>query len=504
MPRPCFRNPTPLLLLALCLGPWLAGCGDDDAPRDAGPGRDAPASDAPATDAPATDAPGVDAPGTDGGSPEDAGRPMPLAGCAERTAEIVAATGPTIEVAPAGDGQVMVEGGTRSLRQVVQNAEEGTTILLADGTYTLADAAGGGFTGLYITTPNLTLRSASGDPSAVIIDSAYREHGSGSGSITVAAPGVVLSGFTVRRSVHHLIHFWADGDDALVHDVHLVDGGQQFLKASPGAAATVDRVEVSCSEFRMTDEGRDNVWGYGPSDGNTTCYTGGIDTHGSRDWHVHDNLFEGIYCDADGVARPAHGRAASERGGMTYTGGLSEHAIHMWESAADSEGGHVIERNRIVDCARGIGLGLRDQVFGGRIVNNTVSSRFAGSREHDVGIIVERGQNVLVAHNTVVFTHADAYPNAIEIRWDVTSNVEVRNNLTAGIVRSRNGATPTLGTNLEGVDPALFVDAPAGDLHLRACEPGAIVDAGETVPGVTHDLDGDARDASPDLGADEC
>ena len=128
--------------------------------------------------------------------------------------------------------------------------------------------------------------------------------------------------------------------------------------------------------------------------------------------HVHDSHFQGIYCDASGVQRPAHGRAASERGGMTFNGGLSEHAVHMWDSPSGSS--HVIDRNRIVDCARGIPLRLRDPVYGGVIRNNMISSSFSGSAEHDVGIIVERGQNTLVANNTVFFAAPDSYANAIE------------------------------------------------------------------------------------------
>ena len=192
---------------------------------------------------------------------------------------------------------------------------------------------------------------------------------------------MVIADLTVQRSIFHLIHLWANGDDALIHNVHMVDGGQQFLKASPGDSAVVDNVEVSCSTFRMTADGRDNVWGYGPQNGGTTCYTGGIDSHDSTNWVVHDSVFEGIYCDATGVQRPAHGRFPELRDGMTYNGGLAEHCIHHWDSQSGS--GHIIERNRFMNCARGIGLGFNDQVYGSTIVNNTIYSEHAGGGEHD-------------------------------------------------------------------------------------------------------------------------
>ncbi|MEM1032968.1 MAG: hypothetical protein AAGN82_21660 [Myxococcota bacterium] len=425
--------------------------------------------------------------------------PEPAAACQQTTDAIVAATGNTITVSPGPDGQVEVEGQLRTLRAVVRDAMPGDTVLLEDGTYLLPEADPSGFSGVYITTPDITIRSASGDPRAVVLDSAYRILGGQSAPITVAAAGVVLSGFTVRRSIFHLVHFWDDGDDAVVHDVILEDGGQQFMKASGG---NVDGVTVSCSRFEMTDDGRDNVWGYGSQNGNTTCYTGGIDTHDATNWHVHDSSFVGIYCDASGVARPAHGRAPDARNGMTYQGGLAEHAIHMWD-APDGQG-HVIERNVIVDCARGIGIGFNAEVHDTLILNNMVSSRFAGAREHDVGISVMRAFDTLIANNTVVYTHPEAYPDGIEYRFSATAGVSVVNNLTNQRIRARDGATASLATNVDDADPAWFVDAAAGDLRLLSCDVAAVVDAGTATAEVTMDLDHDPREGALDIGADEC
>lgn len=483
----------------------LLGAGCDDAPADLDGSVTPPAdgSTVRPDGAPPGDDGGRD---PDGGGPidPDGGTPMPTpAACDARTAEIVAATGETITVSPAGDGMVSVEGGgNRTLRQVVSDAAEGTTILLQDGTYTLPETSGGNYTGLYFRTPNVTLRSASGDPTAVIIDSAYRDHNGSTASITIDAPGVVLSGFTVRRSIFHLVHLWANGDDVLIHDVHLVDGGQQFLKASPGGDQRVDGVEVSCSQFRMTEAGRDNVWGYGPRDGNTACYTGGIDTHDARDWHVHDSYFEGIYCNRGGVERPAHGKLPGQRGGMTYTGGLSEHAIHMWDSESGS--GHLIERNHIVNCARGIGLGFREQVYGTVIRNNMIWSDRSAGGEHDVGIEVQRGQDTQITNNTVFFASSDPYPNAIEYRYDTTSGLSIQNNLVNQQIRARNGASATLGGNVTDAEASWFVDASAGDLHLASCDVAAVVGAGEPVSDVTDDIDGEPRGAANDVGADDC
>ncbi|MCA9533258.1 MAG: hypothetical protein KC593_06260 [Myxococcales bacterium] len=480
------RRPIPLCALALAMPLFGAGCGGDSL-GNADSGSQPPDGDTTRRDA---------------GQPDDAGTGVDrTASCAARGTTLPARGGATIRVSPSSGGLVRVNGQDRTLRQVVSSAQEGDSIVLADGTYTFPEAGSGSYTGLYFTTPNVTMRGESGDPSAVILDSAYGDHGDTTAPITVAASGVVLTGFTVQRSVFHLIHLWEAADDVVLHDLRLLDGGQQFLKGSPGSG-TNDRVEVSCSAFIMTASGRDNVWGYGAQDGGTTCYTGGIDSHGGRDWHVHDNHFQGIYCDATGVQRPAHGRAAGERDGMTYNGGLSEHAIHMWDSPSGS--GHTLERNRIVDCARGIGLGLRDPVYGGVIRNNMIFSSFSGSAEHDVGIIVERGQDTLVANNTVFFTAPDSYANAVEYRWDTSAGLRVLNNLSNRRIVSRNGASATLGGNVESLEASALRNAPGADLHLASCATAGVSGAGVSVAEVTDDVDGEPRVGAVDVGADQC
>ncbi len=423
--------------------------------------------------------------------------PSPL--CLQKSADIVANTGNTILVEPGAFGQVTVNGNPDTLRGVVSNASPGDTILLADGTYTFEEAGGNDYTGLYFATENLTMRGESGDPAAVILDSNYADHGSESGVITVAASGIVLADFTVQRSIFHLIHYWSDGDASTVHNVHLVDGGQQFLKAS---GTDIDDVEISCSQFTMTEAGQDNVWGYGDQDGSTRCYTGGIDTHDSRDWWVHDTSFEGIYCNAGGVQRPAHGKYASLRNSQTYTGGLAEHAIHMWDSPPGH--GHVLERNRIINCGRGIGLGMATDVYDTIIRNNTVFSEHAGSEEHDVGINVERGHDSQISNNTVFFSSPDAYSNAIEYRWGESSGLELHNNLCNQAIAARNGATATTSNNIDDAQADWFADVDAGDLHLASCDIAEVAGAGAELADVTDDMDLEPRTDSNDIGADQC
>ncbi len=468
--------------------------GDDEAPSPADDQGESNAGDADGMDDDAM----PDAASDDDAGADDASELIPGSPVCDRLRDSLRQSpGARIQVEPAGDGLVSVAGELMTLRSVVQTAAARSTIELAPGVYELPEAADGEYTGLYFTEPDVTLRGSSGNPADVVIDSAYRDHGEQTAPISVDAAGVVLSDFTVRRSIFHLIHLWANADMAVVFNVVMEDGGQQFLKASPGEG-TVDSAQVSCSTFRMTDEGRDNVWGYGEPDGSTTCYTGGIDTHDARDWVVRYNQFDGIYCDTD-PGRPAHGKKAADRGGQSYAGGLAEHAIHMWNSEQGSA--HEIYGNTIVNCARGIGIGLVDPVYGTRVVNNAVFSSFPASAEHDVGIIVEHGTDVELSHNTVFFSHADAYPQGIEIRWEDTSNVSVTNNLSNRGIRERDGATATQTNNVTDAAAALFANADAGDLHLADC---SMAPSAARLDTVTEDIDGEMRSADTPLGADAC
>ena len=83
---------------------------------------------------------------------------------------------------PPPSGTTVTVSSEGELWNAVNNASPGTTVLIANGTYNLAS---NGYY-LWIDTPGLTLRSASGDREAVVLDDNYQ----GSETITVAAFGV--------------------------------------------------------------------------------------------------------------------------------------------------------------------------------------------------------------------------------------------------------------------------------------------------------------------------
>jgi hypothetical protein len=375
------------------------------------------------------------------------------------------------------------------LQVAVNQLTSNTTILLADGTYDLDGAY------LWIDVPNVTLRSASGNRKAVILDGGYQT----AEIITIAASNVTVADLTLRRAETHPIHVVStDGDhtlNTLIYNVHIVDPGQQAIKVNPNAARTYfpDNGTVACSRIELTDAGRSQVWVI-----NGSCYTGGVDGHQARGWTVRDNTIEGFWCQND----------------------LAEHGIHFWTGSRDT----VVERNVLVDNARGIGFGLGANDggrtygddpcpgagsvghYGGVIRNNFVFAGrvalFASEYGFDCGVCLAQACGTDVLHNSVVSTQAPF--SSIEWRFDRT-DLLIANNLVSHNLQDRGG-TAVLAGNLESAPLSLFVDGAGGDLHLVSSASAAI-DRGVALPsGVCdEDMDGHPRPtgAARDIGADE-
>jgi hypothetical protein len=106
-----------------------------------------------------------------------------------------------------------------------------------------------------------------------------------------------------------------------------------------------------------------------------------------------------------------------------------------------------------------------------------------------------------VAHNTV-FTTVDPF-SSIEWRWSNT-DVDIHNNLVSHNLVPRDGATADLQGNVTDAQASWFEDATAPNLHLLPTADSAVDQGVSLGAGVCdHDYDGDARDSSPDVGADE-
>jgi len=100
---------------------------------------------------------------------------------------------------------------------------------------------------------------------------------------------------------------------------------------------------------------------------------------------------------------------------------------------------------------------------GGIVLNNFLyrNATIAG----DAAIGVFDSPNTQVLHNTILVS--GTYPSPIEYRFSDTAGVLIANNLLDGAILARDGARATVAGNVVTASAALFVNASAGDLHLK-------------------------------------
>ena len=341
-------------------------------------------------------------------------------------------------------------------------------ILIADGVYDLNGQY------LRITVDGVTVRSQSGNREDVVLDGHYQT----TEIFQILASDVTIADLKLQRALDHPVHVMAASDKdvnrTLIKNVHIVDPGQQAIKINPNAARThfVNQGRITGCRIELTDSGRAKVW-----DHNGSCYTGGVDAHQADSWVIEDNEIRGFWC----------------------SGGLAEHGIHLWSNASNT----LVQRNRIIDCDRGIGFGLGSRGHSGGIIRNNMIYHGPDHGYSDVGIGLESATGAQVYNNTIFHEHG--YPNAIEYRFAASNNLTIANNLCNRQIRSRNGGTTALLThNISNAATGWFKDAHAGDLHLRAERTG-ITDAAYPLAGLFDDFDGQHRPLGPgpDIGADE-
>jgi hypothetical protein len=335
------------------------------------------------------------------------------------------------------------------------------TILIADGTYTLNAL-------LHITSDNVMIRSASGNRNNVVL------LGKGmSGNVghifLVAASHVTIADITMGEVYYHAIQVQGEqgANDLLVHNTRIFNTHEQMIKGSysPATNQGSDNGIVRCSLLEYTAN-------FGPQ-----YYIGGIDIHRGANWTVQNNTFKNIRSPKNGT--------------------IAEHAIHFWSNSANP----LIEKNIIINCDRGIGLGLGSSgCSGGTIRNNTIYGNNSGLNS-DVGIALETATNVHVSHNSIFFDYN--YPNAIEYRFAASTGNIIINNLTNKAISSRNSGQATVRNNVTNAVSAWFINSTQGDLHL-ASSVAALIGMGETIATVTEDMDCDPRpDGEFDIGADQ-
>jgi hypothetical protein len=350
------------------------------------------------------------------------------------------------------------------LQAAVASLASNTTILLAPGTYRLSNT-------VYIngTFTNVGIRGATGNADDAVLAGPGMTDASVPYGIWVGGnvQGVTIANLTIRDVYYHPIMLNAGAQSPMIHNVHLINAGEQFVKSSPNpAGGGVDNgvVEYSVIEYQTTS--RD-------------AYTNGVDVHTGRNWLIRNNLFRNIRAPQGQLAGPA---------------------ILMWNASS----GTIAEGNTFINCQREIAFGLIERTpndhSGGIIRNNFVyrTATVAG----DAAIGVFDSPNTQVLHNTILVS--GTYPSPIEYRFVDTAGVVIANNLLDGGILARDGARGTVAGNVTAASPALFVNPSAGDLHLKAAATVAI-DKVAAIAGCSTDWDGDTRPqgSAADVGADE-
>jgi hypothetical protein len=368
---------------------------------------------------------------------------------------------------PAPSGSVVNVSTEPQLQVALSTIASQVTIVLAPGTYRLTRSLT--FNG---SLRDVGIRGATGNSDDVVLlgpgmnESAHGGvlYGIWTGN---GVDGITIANLTIRDFYFHPIIFNGGTNRPYVHNVHLIDAGQQFIKANPDATLIGARdgvVEYSIFEFTTT--ARDG-------------YPKAIDVHGGTNWTIRHNLFRNLQAPQGQLIGPA---------------------VLVWRGSS----GTITEGNTFLNCGRGIMYGAEDApgvAHHGGVIRNNFFYR-SPSQAGDVGIQVADSTDTQVLNNTVILS--GTYPAAIEYRYAGTTGTVIANNLVDATILAREGASARVIGNVVNATPAMFVSPAEGDLHLRVTASPAI-DRGVAGGNVDTDWDGDTRPAglAPDVGADE-
>ncbi|MEO0600642.1 MAG: hypothetical protein AAF211_04345 [Myxococcota bacterium] len=392
---------------------------------------------------------------------------------------------------------LQVAAGTRlgagnSLAQAVENASPGDVLELAAGDYIVGD-----------TIPidkALTIVSVDKDPSVVTIDMGYN----GGNLFDITASDVTIAHVTLKNTGRDAVTVTARTENLTgfrLHDIVVEDPGAnavviQGQSPDDDVWYGIDDSEISCNSFLLSDQGRDDLA--------AVCGTGVILADGIRDVVIRDNRTEGFWC-AGGISNPVPN-------------------IVVKSGSRDVE----ITRNNVLDARLGIQVGdtpaldIRDyddddtdcgpeavQTYRVVVTNNIVAAEDEGLRSYvRAGIELNDACESQILHNSL-YAHPTSVASEVVdaglfLIGERTTGNATNNLISGGIVRPGALAPIVRGTNIEGAASDSWFYPFQLDFHTS---PGATdaIDQGDTgfEAVVPIDIDGDMRDATPDIGADE-
>ena len=369
---------------------------------------------------------------------------------------------------PPPTGTVVHVSTLSQLQQAVASIASNTTIVVAAGTYNLTSPLyiNGSFT-------NVGIRGATGNRDDVVLVGRGMT-GPNDGGVPFGiwvggnVRGVTIAHLTVRDVFNHPVMLNAGTQSPLIHNVRLVNAGQQLLKSNPdGAGGGVDNGIIEYSVFEYVTTSRD-------------YYTNGVDVHTGDTWIIRHNLFRNIRAPQGELAGPA---------------------ILMWNGSTNT----LVDGNTFINCQRDIALGLIERTpndhTGGIVRNNFIyrSASVAG----DTAVYVADSPGTQVLHNSILVSRT--YGSPIEYRFPHTTGVVIANNVLDGNILARDGATGTVTGNYTAASASLFVNPAGGDMHVSAAGAAALLNMIATPRAAAPlDWDGEPRPAgATDIGADE-
>lgn len=344
---------------------------------------------------------------------------------------------------PAGDGVRLGPEDTATLRETLGTAPSGSVFLLDDGTYTLT---GGDAAHNLDIAPGVTVRSASGNAAAVVLEGGYATT-----ELVTLGDHALLAEVTVAHAFGNAVSI-RGASGARVYGVDIVEPGDIGVAVLPERGVYSDDAVIGCVRVQHVDRCAVSIEG--------------VQTSGTR---VYGADVDAPTCDKPG--------------------------IRFGTGSRDT----VVERSRVTTSAlAGIALGDLDYAEGNERVypDATCPDRtFVG---HYGGVI----RNVFVSGGGIrvedacggLVAHASVWGGDLTIAF--SEGVEAAGNLAS----VADSSASTLSGNLTP-SVADFVDSAAGDLHLA--DGSAALDAGTARADVSDDLDGDPRGDPPDIGADE-
>jgi len=384
-------------------------------------------------------------------------------------------------------GLTQVVASVAELEAALSSAGIGTTILVADGIYSLG--------GTLVVGDGITVRSQSGDASSVeLVASAATP------VIELVGSGSSLISLTVRGGFGEGIQVEPAGPSTtgtLIYDVTVIDNALTGVRVRPksnmyATGPYADDGTVACSRFISSSA----ATGCDPGTG-----AWAINADAARGWTIPDNIFDHRACPTGGT--------------LFRTGHFdtdSRHPVPLATPFLDTNLGILLGGAtplRTYPDALPAGCGTTPDHWGGLVCNNVISAPSpppAPAEDFTEGIALWTACDTYVMHNTVATqTGAEVFTN-IEYRYAGTY-VHLINNLSAlPPTQRQSGVQDTAweSSNMTFASLGQFVDPASGDLRAQ---PGMPLPKGLPITSLdacTTDILGRPRDlVSPTIGAFE-